>query len=57
MTEPNKMKFKFTMEEACALLDGLHTLIDTYEEEDERVEELKWLKVMAQRMGERLGVL
>ena len=50
-------RFCFSSEEACAIVDGLNTLIETaYEEGDEREEELKWLKKFSKRIAIRVGV-
>ena len=55
--EKVRYRFRFGEAEACAIVDGLNTLIETgYEEDDEREEELKWLKALSLRLQKALGI-
>jgi hypothetical protein len=52
-----RYRFRFGEAEACAIVDGLNTLIATaYEEDDEREEELKWLNALSLRLQKALGI-
>lgn len=57
MKPEKRYRFRFGEAEACAIVDGLSWLIEEgYDEDDEREEELKWLKALSLRLQKALGI-